>query len=96
MTGQPGYTEQPVIYRLGYPNMGNNGFSASNPPSNADDGGHDPKVKDTILRHGNYDYETQSIVWDDAIADHQLPASLFKSAKPAWWARLRGRRSGPI
>src|SRR5262245_47417508 len=49
MTGQPGYTEQPVIYRLGYPNMGNNGFSSTNPPSNADNGGLDPKVKQTIL-----------------------------------------------
>jgi hypothetical protein len=85
MAGQPGYEEQAVIYRLGYPNMGNNGYSATNPPSNADDGGLDPKVKETLLRHGNYDYESASTVWDPNISEHGLPASLFRDAKPSWW-----------
>jgi hypothetical protein len=95
MTGQPGYTEQAVIYRLGYPNMGNNGFSASNPPSNADDGGHDPKVAETLLRHANYDYESRAVVWDPAIAARALPDSLYSSAKPAWWGASAFPPIGP-
>jgi hypothetical protein len=65
--------------------MGNNGYSDTNPPSNADDGGLDPKVKDTLLRHGNYDYETASTIWDPAIADQNLPVSFYRSDQPAWW-----------
>ena len=95
MTGQPGYTEQPVIYRLGYPNMGNNGYSTTNPPSDADQGGLDPRVAETLLRHGNYDYETQSIVWDPTIADQALPVSLYRSARPTWWGASAWPPIGP-
>jgi hypothetical protein len=92
MTGSPGYTNS-VIYRLGYPNMGNNGYSATNPPSNADAGGLDPKVKTTLFRWGNYDYKNNVARWDAAEvpsgvsvpADHNLPASLYLTAKPTWW-----------
>ena len=39
MTGHPEYTEQSVIYRLGYPNMGNNAYSLTNPPGDPGKGG---------------------------------------------------------
>ena len=35
----------------------------------------DTNVKATLLRHGNFDYVTDSVAWDPAIADHNLPAS---------------------
>jgi len=95
MSGMPGYTEQPVIYRLGYPNMGNNGYSETNPPSDADNGGLDPKVRATLLRHGNYDYDMGATAYDPAIAERALPPSLYLSAKPAWWGALAWPPIGP-
>jgi len=95
MTGQPDYTAQSVIYRLGYPNMGNNAYSAVNPPSNADSGGLDLKVARTLLRWGNFDYQNDTTRWEGSEippgvpvpATHTLPPSLRYSSKPAWWPR---------
>ena len=47
----------------------------------------DPNVAATLLRHGNYDYVTNSVVWDPGIADHDLPASLYRSGAPEWWCQ---------
>lgn len=88
-----------LIYRLGYPNMGNNGYGgtwpATAPPDYRKMGSplekaqeFDPNVKNTILRHGNYDYANKAIVWDPSISDHKIPASLFRTAKPAWFGNL--------
>ncbi len=41
----------------------------------------------TLLRHGNFDYVTNSVVWDPAIPDHDLPASLYRSGAPQWWCQ---------
>ncbi len=49
----------------------------------------DPKSKATALRHGNYDYATQSTKWDGSIADQNLPDSLYLTAKPAFFGGLR-------
>jgi hypothetical protein len=45
----------------------------------------DPGVAPTILRHGNWDYVTNDVVWDPAIADHVIPASLYLAGPPSWW-----------
>jgi len=50
-------------------------------------GVNDPKVAATLLRHGNFDYVTNSVVWDPAIANHDLPVSLYLSGMPEWWCR---------
>ena len=47
----------------------------------------DPNVAATLLRHGNYDYVTHSVVWDPNIANHDLPVSLYLSEKPEWWCQ---------
>ena len=47
----------------------------------------DLNVAATLLRHGNYDYVTNSVVWDPGIADHNLPDSLYLSGKPDWWCQ---------
>jgi len=78
---------QNIIYRLGFPNIGNNNYEASNPL--------DTRVKDTLLRHGNFDYASQTTVWDAAIADRVLPSSLYLSAKPSWWGSGRWPAIGP-
>jgi len=65
------------IYRLGYVNAGDD-----NPAGN------DPKVKATVLRHGNWDGVSQSVIWNANIADTNLPPSLYQTNKPAWWGDL--------
>ncbi|MBN1675949.1 MAG: DUF4082 domain-containing protein [Kiritimatiellae bacterium] len=57
----------------------------------------DPKVLDTIIRHGNYDYATGSQKWEPDIAARDLPDSLYLTSKPAFfgdrvwpWVRPEG------
>ena len=45
----------------------------------------DPNVAATTLRHGNFDYLTNSVTWDPSIPDHDLPSSLYLSGKPAFF-----------
>ncbi len=45
----------------------------------------DPNVAATLLRHGNYDFVTASVVWDANIPDHSLPDSMYLDAIPDWW-----------
>ena len=89
-------TYAPCIYELGYPNIGNESYSGTwgptTPPDysslpNTLDGCQqlDLNVRDTILRHGNFDYVTNSTIWDPAIPDHTIPGSLYYSSQPGWW-----------
>jgi hypothetical protein len=50
-------------------------------------GVNDPNVAATLLRHGNYDYVTNSVVWDPTISNHDIPDSLYLSGKPEWWCK---------
>lgn len=45
----------------------------------------DEGTTNTMVFHGNYSYETETTQWDENIADHSIPASMFLSAAPAWW-----------
>ena len=45
----------------------------------------DAKVSATTLRHGNFDYLTNAVKWDPAIASHTLPNSLYLTSKPAFF-----------
>jgi len=46
---------------------------------------YDPKVAATTLRHGNFDFVTGVQHWDDSIAERELPASLYVTAKPEFF-----------
>lgn len=48
----------------------------------------DAKVKATATRHGNFDYLTNSVVWDPSNSDHTLPPSFYLKAKPAFFGSL--------
>ncbi len=37
----------------------------------------DPQVRSTFLRHGNFDYVTNSLKWDPAISERLIPVSLY-------------------
>ena len=41
-----------------------------------------------MIRHGNYDYYNKAVLWEPAIADHNIPNSLYLSDKPGWWGDL--------
>jgi hypothetical protein len=88
-----GYSAQ-WIYRLGYPNMGNHGhgpvYGPTNPPdyTNIDPQGLDRNVKNTLIRHGNYDYSTKSQKWEPGIADRTIPNSYYLAGKPSWFGNL--------
>jgi hypothetical protein len=62
-------------YRLGFQSAGDGTIS-------------DPNVQARTLIHGNYDYIGGGGVWDSSNADHNLPVSLYLSAKPAWFGSL--------
>jgi Pectate lyase superfamily protein len=84
------------VYELGFPNIGNYGytgtFGPTTPPNysalpNTVDACQqlDYNVKATILRHGNFDYFNNSTVWDPSIPDHTIPNSLYYGSQPGWW-----------
>ena len=69
-----------TIWRLGYGGPGGAG---------------DPNVRATLLRHGNWDSVTGTTVWDPAIPERDLPPSLYRTTKPAWWGDLPWPPIGP-
>ena len=57
----------------------------------------DAQVSATTLRHGNFDYVTNTVKWDPAITNHTLPNSLYLTQKPAFFEpeRLHLAMGGP-
>jgi hypothetical protein len=45
----------------------------------------DAKVVSTAIRHGNFDYVSNTLVWDASNPNHTIPNSLYLSAKPAFF-----------
>lgn len=87
------------IYTLGW--SGNGGQTAAGVPN-------DTLVKSTLFRWGNYDVATGVAQWNasevpsglvdygNAVPGNQvLPASLYLSAKPAWWGATAWPAIGP-
>ena len=50
----------------------------------------DPQVLATTLRHGNFDYLTNTVKWDPDHPDHTLPDSLYLTRRPAFFDAGRG------
>lgn len=50
----------------------------------------DARVAETVLRHGNFDYVTNTVKWAPTIADRSLPDSLYLRRKPAFFDAGRG------
>jgi hypothetical protein len=63
-----------AVYRIGANSMGGDYRTR-------DDG----KALRLLYRHGNYDYVTNTVIWDAGTADHRLPNSLYLSGKPAFF-----------
>lgn len=75
-SGDSGCLTKKTIYTLGY--LGQGGVGACRAT------GYDAEVKDTLLRHANYDYVNDAQVWNGA-DDHTLPNSLYLASKPSWY-----------
>jgi len=93
------YPESELIFRLGFPNIGNTGYTgtrtattppAYTPPESFPLGYQqlDFNIKNTVIRHGNYDYYTHTQIWDSGIPDHSIPSSYYLLSKPDWFGDL--------
>lgn len=71
-----------TIYRLGYPNMGNNSYANwnTNPPT-YNIGDYDCMVSNTTFFLDNFDYYHNAVV----NPTNSLPPSLFYTSTPSWW-----------
>ena len=45
----------------------------------------DAQVSATTLRHGNFDYVTDTVKWSSTSTNHTLPNSLYLTRKPAFF-----------
>jgi hypothetical protein len=88
MSGQPDYTSEPCIYRLGYPNMGNNSYANAAEVLNDSNTYPDANVKGSLVRAGNYDYYSKAMVWDTSITARTIPNSYVYSSKPSYFGSL--------
>jgi hypothetical protein len=50
----------------------------------------DLQVKSTFLRHGNFDYVTNSVIWDPRSSDPWIPDSLYLKQRPAFFDNGKG------
>jgi hypothetical protein len=50
----------------------------------------DAQVSATTIRHANFDYVTNTVKWDPAIAGRDLPSSLYLTRKPPFFDAGRG------
>ena len=55
----------------------------------------DAQVAATLLRHGNYDYVSNAVVWDPRIVSRDLPPSLYLDARPDWFGAAPWPPIGP-
>lgn len=87
--------DETTLYRLGFPDVGNQGFSGTHPPDaipNSDGGPRDLYVDrddtsyGTTLIEGNWSSVKSAQDW--TITPAALPPSLFLTEKPAWFGAL--------
>jgi hypothetical protein len=71
----------PFVYRFGYSSNGGS-YQDSTPYS-------------TAIKHGNYDYVTDSVAHWDGGSDHALPSSLYYGSKPAFFENRAWPPFGP-
>ncbi len=72
----PGAMDKPSIWLLGWDDVSPQPYDAI--------------TAATIVRHGNFDYLTGSVVWDSQFAERTLPESLYLSGKPAFFNAGKG------
>ncbi len=66
---------QPTIWWLGWREINCSFTSACS----------DVNVRNTLIRHGNWDSHTDSVNWNTSISDHNLPTSYVYASRPSYW-----------
>jgi len=79
-----------LIWQIGFPATGHSSYyltynGTADNPGNTNLQMFDMAVDSSLIRHGNYDYVTNTTVWDGGIADTNIPNSLYLTEKPSWW-----------
>jgi len=75
-----------VIFRLGYPSSGNNGYDNLYSDGGISDlGGLDLTVRSNTIIHANYDFANKTVTYSPSITDHAVPSSYYLASKPSWW-----------
>jgi hypothetical protein len=87
--------ENGFIYVLGYPNRNNSSSIPVTTWTNWTAALPDAKVSSTLIRHGNYDYYNNAVVWDADFASHTIPNSLIYGSKPDFFGSLPWPPIGP-
>ena len=67
--------DNPVLWKIGF-----SGVALGNPS--------DAKVRQTLIRTGNWEGPTNAVQWDSNITDHNIPDSLYLTTKPSWFGIL--------
>jgi len=49
------------------------------------DGAADDIAYTSLWLHGNYDTVNKTVMWNAAIVARDIPSSLYRTARPAWW-----------
>lgn len=63
---------------------------SSGPKSIYELGGAGDVSATSLVRQGNYDYVNKAVMWYPATAACSLPASIYLTARPAWWPSGQG------
>ncbi len=71
------------------------GFNMSLPIATYQFRGADPQIAATMIRHGNRDSVTNSVIWDPSITVQTLPPSLVYTQAPSWWGTTPWPPFGP-
>lgn len=54
-----------------------------------------PRSKTSTFRHGNFDYGTNAVAWDEGTAERCLPPSLYLDERPGWFGAAAWPPLGP-
>jgi hypothetical protein len=72
-------------FSFGYASSGDGGTSALA----------NPLPYTTAFLHGNVNFVDKTVTWDSNTADHALPPSLYRAAKPTWFGNVSWPPIGP-
>jgi hypothetical protein len=56
---------------------------------------HTDDAYNTVYRHGNFDYVTETTKWDPAVSDHTIPDSYYLTSKPSFFGSSAWPAIGP-
>ena len=86
--GPQNTSDMKTIYRLGYSSF-TGGWGM-----NADGGQPDSALAGTLVRHGNYDYVNDAVVWNPNLP-HTIPISFYLTNKPSFFGSCAWPAYGP-